>query len=293
VSKGRRGRAGRPAGVAAGALAFATLIIACTAPGGRVRDEAAEFGFERSVVAGQDYRHVVYSNDRAGPERVLRVYLEGDGSPYLDRWTVAADPTPRRPLMLRLMALDDLPAVYVGRPCYDGLAQDPPCTAADWTVGRYGTGVVESLQKVILQLARDRGADEIELYGHSGGGTLAVLLAPRVAGVRRVVTLCANLDTDDWTDLHRYAPLVASLNPAELGPLPPSVEQRHYAGGEDHVVPAPLVDAGARRLGAPGAIVIPAAGHVAGWPDYWPAIVAGQCPSQERCVSGTTSARRP
>ncbi|RPI13475.1 MAG: alpha/beta hydrolase [Lysobacterales bacterium] len=293
MNDGRRRRTARCAGIAAGALALSPLLVACTAPGERVRDEAAAFGFERAIVTGLDYRHVVYFNHRAEPKRILRVYLEGDGSPYLDRWTVAADPTPRRPVMLRLMALDDLSAVYVGRPCYDGLAQDPPCTAVDWTVGRYGPRVVASLQQVIEQLARERAAEEVELYGHSGGGTLAVLLAARVRGVRRVVTVSANLDTEAWTELHGYSPLGTSLNPAELGPLPPSVGQRHYAGGKDRVVPASLVDAGARRLGGAGAIVIPAAGHVAGWPDYWPAIVAGQCPSKEGCVSGTTSARRP
>jgi hypothetical protein len=288
-----RRRAGPRAGIVAAGLAASSLVAACTAPGGRVREEAAALGFERTIVTGQDYRHVVYSSGRIGPTPVLRVYLEGDGSPYLDRWTVAADPTPRDPLMLRLMAADERAAVYVGRPCYDGLADDPPCTAIDWTVGRYGPQVVASLQRVIEQLARERGADEIELYGHSGGGTLAVLLGARIAGVRRVVTLSANLDTDAWTALHGYSPLAASLNPVKQGPLPPSIDQQHYAGGKDRVVPAALVDAGARRLGAPGAVVIPDAKHLAGWQEHWPALVAGQCPPDARCVSGKTSARRP
>ena len=42
----------------------------------------------------------------SAPAGALHVYIEGDGTPYVARHDFAADPTPRNPLMLRLMTLD-------------------------------------------------------------------------------------------------------------------------------------------------------------------------------------------
>ncbi|CAL1241117.1 protein of unknown function [Candidatus Methylocalor cossyra] len=42
----------------------------------------------------------------------LHVYLEGDGRPWQTRWHIAEDPTPREPVMLRLMARDHQAALY-------------------------------------------------------------------------------------------------------------------------------------------------------------------------------------
>ena len=41
------------------------------------------------------------------------------------------------------MALDSEAAVYVGRPCYFGLATTAPCTTLDWTLNRFSQGAVE------------------------------------------------------------------------------------------------------------------------------------------------------
>ena len=261
---------------AGGSVLLAALVFAgCTSPAERVDVQAASLGNSRRIVVGAGFRHVVYANGRTAPGAILHVYIEGDGSPYLDRWTVAPDPTPRSPLMLRLMALDSAPAVYVGRPCYFGLAEDPPCTPLDWTLARFSTRVIDSLANVIEQQRAAAGADAVELFGHSGGGTLAVLLGARLPSVRRVVTLAGNLDPDAWADLHDYTRLDGSLNPVQLGPLPPAIEQQHFAGGRDRVIPPNLVEAAALQLGAGAIIVLPDVSHTNGWEKKWPAIVAG------------------
>lgn len=238
-------------------------------------ETAASYGFERSVVEGAGFRHVVHANGRGAVGRSLHVYIEGDGLPYLDRWTVSPDPTPRRPLMLKLMSLDEAPAVYVGRPCYGGLASDPPCTPLDWTLGRFGPRVVESMVAVVTALVEQSGASGVDLFGQSGGGTIAVLLAARLPNVHRVVTLAGNLDIDAWTELHGYAQLSGSINPVLAGPLPPEVEQEHYAGGRDRVVPPALVESAAPRLGSGAVAVLPDASHQDGWEAHWPMIVTG------------------
>lgn len=257
------------------AVLAALVLTGCATPPQRLDAEAASLGFTRSVVAGTGFRHVVFANGRPATGGSLHVYLEGDGAPYVDRWTVAADPTPREPLMLRLMALDPGSAVYLGRPCYAGLAADPPCTPFDWTLGRFSDGVVGSLARVVERLKAESGATSLALFGHSGGGTLAVLLGARLPDVRRIVTLAGNLDIDAWTDLHDYTRLTGSLNPVHGGSLPSDIEQQHFAGARDRVVPPGLIEAAATRLGSPGVIVVSDVTHTSGWGRRWPAILVG------------------
>jgi hypothetical protein len=166
-------------------------------------------------------------------------------------------------------------AVYVGRPCYFGLADDPPCTPLDWTLGRFSSRIVDSLAVVIQQQRAAAGASALELFGHSGGGTLAVLLGHRLPDVRRVVTLAGNLDPDAWADLHDYTRLGRSLNPVQLGPLSAAIEQQHFAGARDRVMPPRLVETAALQLGAPGIVELPEISHTTGWEKKWPAIAAG------------------
>jgi pimeloyl-ACP methyl ester carboxylesterase len=251
-------------------------IGACASPAARLDAQAQHSGFSREEMRGTAYRHVVYAVGRADGGRTLDVYIEGDGTPYLTRRTVSPDPTPRRPVMLRLMGRGSRPALYVGRPCYGGLANDPPCTPLDWTLGRFSEPIVDSMAAVIERAGVQLGATTVNLFGHSGGGTLALLLARRVPGVRCVVTLAGNLDPDAWTDLHGYSRLAGSLNPAVLGPLPAQTRQRHYVGDRDRVTPPDLVRRAARRLGAE-AVVLAGVSHTRGWEKQWPAIVAGHC----------------
>jgi pimeloyl-ACP methyl ester carboxylesterase len=247
----------------------AVMVLGCATPTKRVQTFALQNRLNERLVHGAEYEHVVFENVPLHNAALLHVYIEGDGTPYLNRWTVALDPTPRKPLMLHLMTRDPAPAVYVGRPCYFGLAFKPPCTPAAWTIGRFGEPVVESMARAIEQLQRERGARTLELYGHSGGGTLAVLLAARLSSVRRVVTLSANLDTTAWTKYHNYTPLSGSLNPVDIGPLPANIEQLHMAAGNDRVVPAWIVEKAARRLGDGEYKVLLGASHTCCWEQYW------------------------
>ena len=259
-------------------LMLATLLAAgCSGNPPRPDDLARRFGFERRVQRGAEFTHVVFTKAlMSAPAGALHVYIEGDGTPYLARHDFAADPTPRNPLMLRLMTLDPAPSIYVGRPCYFGLADSPPCAPRDWTLDRFSPRIVDSMARVIEQVRATRGTDAIELYGHSGGGALAVLLAARLGGVQRIVTIGGNLDTDAWAAYHGYTPLEGSLNPVRGGPLPASLIQQHFVGDRDKVVPPEIVAAAARRLGAPGVVVLHGVSHARGWDRAWPWILVGE-----------------
>jgi pimeloyl-ACP methyl ester carboxylesterase len=219
---------------------------------------------------------------RAGESRMLHVYVEGDGRPFLGPTTVALDPTPRDPLMLRLMALDPAPSVYLGRPCYFGLNRDRGCNPAYWTVRRFAPEVVDSLAAALRSEAARSGATSIEIFGHSGGGTLAVLLSARIPEVTRVVTIGANLDTDAWCALHGYSPLLGSLNPAELNLHPDSLRLLHLVGSDDTNTPPALLKSAAARTGAIGSVrIVRGYTHNCCWQEIWGSVLSDAADEQD------------
>jgi pimeloyl-ACP methyl ester carboxylesterase len=257
-------------------LCAVALVSGCSTPAQRIDAIATEAGMTREVVRGKAFEHVVYRNGRPATGRTLHVYIEGDGRPYLDRWTASPDPTPRRPLMLQLMALDTEAALYIGRPCYFGLATNSPCTPLDWTLQRFGPEVVASMASVIRSAVVAAQAPELRLFGHSGGGTLAVLLARELPEVTQVVTLAGNLDPAAWAALHGYSPLTGSLDPLQGGPLPATTTQLHLGGERDRNVPPALMAQAARTLGAAeGVRIMAGADHACCWRQVWPQVLAG------------------
>lgn len=253
------------------ALAVAALVGACSSPAETFDHTAGLLGLRREIVSGAGFRHVLYWRD-VKANRTLHVYLGGDGTPAI-AGQPAGDPTPRNPLTLHLLALDPGPAVFIGRPCYHGLADDPGCSPALWTEARYSEDIVVSLAAVVRTLMVEGGYERIGLFGHSGGGTLAMLLAERMPETTAVITIAANLDIDAWADHHGYSRLAASLNPAVRPSLPASIMQHHFAGADDRIVPPALVQSAAAKLGAE-TITIEGFDHVCCWEAIWPRILA-------------------
>lgn len=261
----------------AGVVAVSTLM-ACS-PAARFDQAASHLELEREVQKGNGFDHVVYSRvSKAsskvdGRSPVLHVYLGGDGTPWASRSRVALDPTPRRPLGLRLMALDPAPALYLGRPCYHGLADTPPCSPALWTDFRYSEAVVASMTHALTSILAEADSPKVVLFGYSGGGALAMLIAERVEQTTAVVTIAANLDPDAWTAHHGFTPLRGSLKPVERAPLPARVAQLHYLGAKDSVVPPHLF--ADSMASSPGTEVIVVANftHVCCWVELWPEVL--------------------
>jgi len=252
-------------------IALVSAIAGCSSASRRFDGAAAEAGLVRSEIEGLDFRHAVFRPRRTSPGiGPVHVYLAGDGAPYIQRTLPAADPTPRRPLVLDLMALDPAPRLLLGRPCYHGLARTRGCGPDLWTRARFGNQVVASLAAALSRIIPE--ARPMVLIGFSGGGALAVLLARRLPNVVGLVTLAGNLDTEAWTQLHGYSRLAGSENPVDGGALPPRVKQLHIAGREDGVVPPAMILRAARRLG--GRVpLLPATTHSRGWQDHWPRIL--------------------
>lgn len=250
-------------------------LSGCVTDPSRYGDAQAEkLGFERSRVLGQGFQHVIYQNRIPATRGLLHVYIDGDGSPYIREYRVARDPGPRNPLMLKLMALDEVPSLYLGRPCYNGLAATPPCSPAFWTLGRYSSTVVESMAEALQRIVFAEGIRHLVFIGYSGGGALAMLLAERVPGVTAVVTLAGNLDTAGWTRLHGYSPLSTSQNPAERPPLSPEIYQLHLVGELDTVVPPALVQSTIAKQQHAELMTMQGFDHDCCWQEVWPSILA-------------------
>ncbi len=286
-----------------GAPVAALLVLAgCGSPADRFEAAAASAGLLRSQVEGAGFRHAVFAND-APPTGALRVYIDGDGAPYLGK-AIAADPTPQQSLALALLAADHGPALYLGRPCYHRETRIGSCTSELWTRARYGETVVASMAAAVQSLIAGRGVRTVTFVGHSGGGTLAMLIARRIAETRAVVTIAANLDVAGWA---RYArqDLSGSLDPAVLPPLHAGIHQRHYRGGRDRVVPPAST---AAALASPLSVltIIDDFDHVCCWTRMWPKILAeldaagdvsqhnprSRCHHSTRMPSGLRSRRR-
>jgi dienelactone hydrolase len=260
-------------------VVFALQLLGCAGPSQRWESNAEAFGYDKVVVSGHGFDHAAYLKQGIRPGHpVLHVYLEGDGTPWIRRRLAARDPTPRNPVVLDLMALDQAPSVLLGRPCYHGLSQKRGCTPDLWTTARYSETVVESMAAALSRLAA--GYQSLVLIGFSGGGTLAMLLAERTPKTWAVVTLSGNLDTARWAILHQEE-VSDSLNPAARSPLLPHIRQKHFAGGKDKHVPPEL--AKEAIAGQPGAEfrIFQEFDHVCCWQQAWPEILASLAEIEE------------
>ena len=265
-------------------IALLFITTACETPAKKIYRDAQALGLSPSVLQGKPFVHAVFFNQyyRLENTDTLHVYIEGDGSPYSSPGIAAKDPTPQNPLTLRLMAKDSLPAIYLGRPCYFGFATTPPCSDLYWTSYRYGQEVIDSMVAALQGFLGKNHQKKIVFFGHSGGGTLALLLAPYFKETKTVVTVGSNLDIDAWTVHHNYEPLAGSLNPSRRPPLSKSVFQLHMAGSRDANVPPQIIHAEVLRQTNGEVAVVENFDHVCCWEKAWPDLLKKYGLSEEK-----------
>jgi len=255
-------------------LLACSFLAGCATPSERFAATAAKLGLEQESIDSGLFQQRIFSNARARNAKApgtLHVYLDGDGTPWLHQHWKAADPTSRNPLILQLLHRDDKPAILLGRPCYHGFSNVPPCQDKYWTSQRYSRKIVTSMTRALKKWLKKHAFDNVVLIGFSGGGVLAVLMAPDLPQVTTVVTVAANLDVAEWSRHHSYTPLEYSLNPAELQ-LSGEAEQIHIAGAEDRNVPAYIIKTYARQHHG-RYLSLPGQDHHCCWLEVWPEIL--------------------
>ncbi|HHL19053.1 MAG TPA: alpha/beta hydrolase [Thiothrix sp.] len=273
-----------------------SLLTACShTPAHQFNVYAEQRGFERHSILGKPFQHTLYYlPERARTKtrtkaKILHVYIDGDGSPFLQYRYPAIDPTPHRTILLDLMRKDPQQSLYLGRPCYHQQAipksshADPLCHRANhryWTNERYAKVIVKSLFIALKRYVQHHyAADDslsIVLIGFSGGGTLSMLLAPYVIDLSQtlaVVTLAGNLDSDRWARYHHYQPLIGSLNPAKQAPLAAPIKQLHLLGDNDKNILASMINPVIKQQYNAKFIRLVNANHHCCWHTVWPDIL--------------------
>ena len=246
------------------------VLSACQSPVTKLQDQAEQLQLKRLEWPANSYFISLFYQP-GNTSKPLHVYLEGDGQPWLKGLSPAIDPTTRDSLMLPLLALDQSPALYLGRPCYNGHAQDVGCDPRIWTSARYSREVVDALASALESFCKTYGYQHIVLMGHSGGGTLALLLAQRLPQTQLVITLAGNYDIDAWADYHHYLRLTESLNPAQQHPT--GIPEWHFLGELDTVIPPQLFVTALKQRTNSQIEILPNIEHQRGWQAIWPQLL--------------------
>jgi pimeloyl-ACP methyl ester carboxylesterase len=255
-------------------LGLAALgLVGCVLPDSRVRRLGEDM---RYVPAGPVFKSLLairnpITRDQQTGEP-LAIFIEGDGLAWTTGSQPAVDPTPRNIPMLHLMRSSGMDAVYLGRPCYWVGMFDAPCGPAYWTSHRFSTDVVAAMTYAVNDL-RGEATRDVVLVGHSGGGTLAILIGQRLPGNISVITFGAVLDHEAWTSRHRVSPLSGSLNPAALQHRSVNLSEMHVFASRDETV---HIADNTRYLNADGgrSFSLIEGDHLCCWTDWWRARAA-------------------
>lgn len=224
----------------------------------------------RWLDAGQ-FRHLVLWNNEPGSH--LRIYVEGDGTPWIRGTRVSVDPTPSNPVLLRLMYDASHPAVYLGRPCYFGSATDHGCNERWWTFDRYSSVVVDSMCAAANQVSGQIGAESVQLIGYSGGGAIVVRMSECTDRLYSISTIAGNLDPIVWAEYHRHFPLV------DLAPIEPASSRHsdtiesHWQCRDDQNIPPSITDDYFTARASANRHIVDSCSHSTGWHRYWLQII--------------------
>lgn len=234
---------------------------------------AAKANFAPKILPAGEFQLFALQRLDLDPGSVLTVYIEGDGRAWRRKRQPAPNPSPRQPVTLALALKDPGPAVlYLARPCQ---YQPPPLPAACdvnlWTTHRYSETVIAAINSAINQAAE--GFERVALVGHSGGGTVATLVAARRRDVAWLITIAANLDHRAWTEMHRVSPLTGSLNAADYAHAVEKIPQLHLVGGRDEIVTAEVIRSFVDRIADQSQVHVQVEtefDHDCCWEKHWP-----------------------
>ncbi len=221
-----------------------------------------------------------YGSSASSKNKILTIYIEGDGLAWLSEDRPSDNPTPMVPTALNMAVHDqkNKPVAYLARPCQFVAEKSwGQCRQDYWTNLRFSPAVILAMNHAVDYLKRYYHAQKIQLIGYSGGGTVAALLAARRQDVIKLITAAAILDIDYWVRQENLTPLSGSLNPADAWKKLSSIHQTHWVGGKDKVVSKEVAFAFAQRFPAsekPTVNVIPDFNHTCCWARDWMSLLS-------------------
>jgi len=169
-------------------------------------------------------------------DSTANVYIEGDGLSWITSHIPSNNPTPIDPIALKLALKDKNPCtIYIARPCQ--YTNSNSCKTDVWTNKRFSIEVIKSYNEALDKIKKRYKISSYKLFGYSGGGAVATILAAKRSDISYLITICGNLDTAYWTKLHHISPLKGSLNPADFSKELTKIKQLHLIGKKDKIVP--------------------------------------------------------
>lgn len=248
-------------------------LLGCNSVEKRISDAttiAASHGFKESSYQTSSF--TLYGQEKiTQPDTgIVHVYIEGDGFSWASSGEPSRDPTPTNAIGLRLAAQDPYPnVVYIARPCqFNKEVNKALCHQTVWTDERMSQQALTSFSEALDSLCRAHSFKKIVVFGYSGGGGIAALLAVRRKDIIQVITIAGVLDHVRWTNHYHLRPLKGSLNPIDYAEQLKDIPQIHFVGDEDEVVPLFLTEGYIRALGSSSKarlIVIKNQNHYSGW----------------------------
>ncbi|MCP4492816.1 MAG: alpha/beta hydrolase [Gammaproteobacteria bacterium] len=246
---------------------------------------ALQNGWHKTIIRTTAFDLVSFVPDNLAHVSTLNVYIEGDGLAWLAKSTISTDPTPINPTGLKLaLRHPQGNAVYLARPCqYTASSEAGSCNKHYWTDSRFAEQVIASTNEALNKLKAEFGARQLQLLGYSGGGAVAALVAARRDDVIKLITVAGNLDHQAWTTHHHISPLSSSLNPADYHQQLAHIEQVHFVGSYDKVIPPFLAQqfvADLPSYSQAQVVIIPRQEHGCCWERIWADLITGQTGKQ-------------
>ncbi len=202
----------------AGLILLVTLT-GCSGAISRLNEQALVYGLEPVSSNADGFVLQSFYHPVSGPDKRWHVYREGDGPPWEQGLVPAAEPTTRASVMLPLMAIDAAPSLYLGRPCYNGHANDSGCSSTLWTEARYSERVVAAMTMALNDFIARQDYRQIVLIGHSGGGPgFETHIARFVDDKLTIIVLTNQMGSGAW----ELASLVAGMYEPALAPREPA-----------------------------------------------------------------------
>src|SRR6056300_896609 len=177
----------------------------------------------------------IFSLQKTINEQEVIVYIEGDGLPWIDRFTPSSDPTPVDPLTFKLAKLDQSPnVIYLARPCQYVISNE--CRKEIWTKLQYSKAILGLYEHILEEISQKHS--EVHLIGYSGGSVIAMHLASiEGLNIKSVRTIAGNIDPNKFTNLLNLSSYQTSINLDQIDDKIKSIPQIHYYGDKDQVIP--------------------------------------------------------
>lgn len=196
------------------------------------------------------------------PKKPLRIYIEGDGRAYIDKYTPSFNPTPVSEFLLDIISHDNSPnIVYIARPCQ--YIDSKNCQEKYWTSARFSPEVIESMNEVVNKFSNY----QLELIGYSGGAMIINHLDAK--NIKNIRTIAGNLDIKEFTKIHQISNLNESdVDYNKLADIP----QIHFIGKQDKTIPPDIFYSYKKHFlkrDCLKAVGVKYATHYSGWDSQW------------------------